>query len=386
MIRVASRRIATRIVQGSHAGAISSFHMCISDARGERTRTIATNATTPVDAVVSAATVDQTLENLFKDQEASNAVADAIVNTTWDPHWYNVADCAVTTINAFRDVSGLGYGESIVGVTLLLRFGLFPLFVKLQRNSSRMAHMQPEMQALKKKLDAMGDRADHETQVKFGRQMSALFKKYDCNPMSSLAGPLIQMPMFMGMFFGLQKMPKFFGSDMTTEGMFWFTDLTTYDPYYALPIFSGLTMLASVEFGKAQMIASNPAQGKIMINAFRALSIVMVPAVASFPAALNLYWVVNNTVTAVQARIFQIASVRKALGIWDMPKPVPGMPQPEGILESIRNTIHHQPTETERIKKHNEAVTNKKKLAAIASSPVGRRDAPLGRKKFRTKP
>ncbi len=373
-------------MQRSYVGSISSFKECIADARVERPRTIATNASTPVEAAVSADSVDQTLENLFKDQEASNAIADAVVNATWDPHWYNVADCAVTTINSFRDLSGLGYGESIVGVTLLLRFGLFPLLVKLQRNASRIAHMQPEMQALKKKMDAMGDRADHEAQMKFSRQMSALFKKYDCNPMTSLAGPLIQMPMFMGMFFGLQKMPKFFGPDMANEGLFWFTDLTVYDPYYVLPAVSGLAMLVSVEVGKAQMLASNPAHGKLMINIFRSLSIVMVPAVASFPAALNVYWVVNNTVTAVQAGLFQTPSVRKALGIWEMPKPVPGMPQPEGIVESIRNTIHRKPTESEQIKNHNEAVTNKKKLAAIASSPAGRPGAPLGRKKFRTKP
>lgn len=384
MIRIASRKIATRILQRSHVGAISSFQPPIGHARVERPRTFTTNVERPVDVVVSASAVEDTLANIFKDQEVSNAVADVIAKETWNPVWYYVSDNAITAINTFRDVTGLGYGASIVAVTLAIRLTLFPLFVKLQRNQSRTAHMQPEMQAMKAQMDAMGDRLDRDTQLKHGRQMQALFKKYDCNPLSSLIGPVIQIPVFTGMFFGLQKMPNYFGTNMSTEGLLWFTDLTTYDPYYVLPIVSGLGMFASVEAGKAQMLASNPQQGRLMINVFRSMSIVMVPAISMFPAGLNLYWVTNNCVTAIQAGLFQNPSVRKTLGIWEMPKPVPGMPQPEGVLETIRNTIHRKPSEAERMKKHNESVVNKKKLAALTSSPVGRTGATLGRKKFRS--
>jgi YidC/Oxa1 family membrane protein insertase len=384
MIRIASSRIASSIVRRSQVGALSSVQTALAEPRFERARTFATNSTTQVDGLVSTGAVDDTLDKLFIEQEVSNAVADAMSLSTWDPIWYNVADNAIHTVNAFRDFSGLGYGEAVVGVTVLVRLGLFPLFVKLQRNSARMAHMQPEMRTLKAKLDAMGDNADQETQIKYGLQMRALFKKYECNPFSSLVAPMVQIPVFMGMFFGLRKMPDFFGADLSKEGLFWFSDLTVCDPFYILPVLSATTMLASVELNKDQMLATNPAQGQIMVNVFRAMSIVMVPAIANFPALLNLYWLTNNSITALQATAFRNASIRKALNIWEMPKPVPGMPQPQGIMETIQNTVQRKPSEAEKIKDHNEAVDNKKKVAAMTmgSNSGG---TTRGRKKFRAK-
>ena len=382
MIRIASRRVASRIVQRSHVvGAISSLQPPLRDARGERPRTFATDETPLADGVVSASAVEETLEKIFKDQEVSNAVADVIAKATWDPTWYYPSDNAIQAINTIREISGLGYGGSIIVATVGVRFVLFPLFVKVQRNSSRMAHMQPEMQAIKK---GVGKNTDHESQLRAGRQMQALFKKYNCNPMSSLLGPLIQIPVFMGMFFGLRIMPDYFGTLMSTEGLFWFSDLTTFDPYYILPVISGVAMFTSVEINKAQMVATNPEHGKLMTNVFRAMTIVMVPAISGFPAALNLYWTVNNTLTAVQAWLFVNPRIRKMLDIWEMPKPVPGMPRPEGMLEAIHNAVKPKLTEEQIIKKHNEGVTMKKKIAVMAKGPVGRSDAKLAKKKFRT--
>ena len=388
MIRIASRRVASAIVARGHVGAISSLQLPVSLTNVERPnqRTFATNVSTTQTEAISAlpTSLDDTLDKIFQEQEIANAAADIVAQETWNPVWYNIADQAVHGINAVRDLSGLGYGESIIAATLVVRIALFPLFVKLQRNSARMAHMQPEMQALKKKMDAMGSNVDQETQVKFGLQMRALFKKYDCNPLSSLVAPIVQIPVFMGMFFGLRKMPEYFGPEMSVEGLLWFHDLTAFDPYYVLPVASAITMLASIELNKAQMVATNPGQGQLMLNIFRSMSIVMVPAIAAFPASLNLYWLVNNTFTAIQAGLFQNKKVRKALGIWEMPKPVPGMPIPKGIMQTIEDAVHRKPTEGELIKTHNEKVENKKKIATIANNISGG-GPPRGFKKFRPK-
>lgn len=388
MIRIASRRIAGNVVVRVHVGAISSLQFPVSLTKFERPkqRTFATNVSNNQTETISEfpTSVEDTLDKIFRDHEIANAAADTVAQETWNPVWYNVADQAVHGLNAVRDLSGLGYGGSIIVATITVRLALLPLFIKLQRNSARMAHMQPEMQALKKKMDALGANLDQETQVKFGMQMRAVMKKYDCNPFSSLLAPLVQIPVFMGMFFGLRKMPEYFGQDLSNEGLLWFHDLTAYDPYYVLPVVSAITMLASVEMNKAQMVATNPGHGQFMVNAFRAMSIVMVPAIASFPASLNLYWLVNNSFTVFQAWLLQNKSVRKSLGIWEMPKPVPGMPQSKGILQSIEDAVNRKPTEGELIKSHNEAVENKKKIAAIANSNSGKGPS-RGFRKYRPK-
>eukprot|EP00545_Synedropsis_sp_CCMP1620_P007267 CAMPEP_0119004722 /NCGR_PEP_ID=MMETSP1176-20130426/1315_1 /TAXON_ID=265551 /ORGANISM="Synedropsis recta cf, Strain CCMP1620" /LENGTH=410 /DNA_ID=CAMNT_0006956463 /DNA_START=126 /DNA_END=1358 /DNA_ORIENTATION=+ len=403
MIRIASasasvsaRRLLTSTLSSSSSS--SSPHAAAAAAAVTRTfasnsssvAVIATSASTTIPDVpaTSAVAVDTTIDKLFQDQQVSNTVSDALAVGTWDPTWYNVADQAVHGIQFFRETVGVGYAEAIVGTTILVRVALFPLFVKLQRNSARMAHMQPEMKALKTQLDAAGSNVDQDTQVKYGLQMRALFQKYDCNPLSSLVAPLVQMPVFMGMFFGLRKMPEYFSSDLSQEGLFWFTDLTIADPYYILPVVSAMTMLASVEMNKEQMMATNPDQGKIMVNVFRAMSIVMVPAIANFPASLNLYWFINNSITAGQAGLFKTKGIRKMLNIWEMPKPVPGMPQSQTIVQTITDAVQRKPSEADVMKDHNEAVDNKKKMEQLmattsTSTSTTGNAARRGRKRFR---
>jgi len=350
-------------------------------------RTFSTDGNSPLPAegaAIGTPSINYTIDKLFMDQEVANTAEDAIASTVWDPTWYNVADQAIEGINMFRDVTGMGYGVAIVGSTLTIRLVMFPLFVKLQQNTARLAHMQPEMLVLRAKLESLGDNVDQDTQVKYGLQMKGLFKKYGCNPLTSILPPLIQMPIFMGMFFGLRKMQDFdnFSGGLSNEGLFWFQDLTTYDPLYILPVVSACTMLASVEMNKDAMMANNPTQGLIMINVFRAMAVIMVPMVCQFTAALNLYWVCNNTVTALQAGLFRSKAVRKQLGIWEMPKPVPGMPQASNIMDTIKDAVERKPSEKQLIKDHNQNVEIKNRTTSMTQPQRGRKK---GRRKFRAR-
>ena len=70
----------------------------------------------------------------------------------FEPTWWP-SDQALVALNWINETAGFPcYAYSIMGTTLAFRFLLFPIFVKGQRNSSRMAHVQPEM---KKIMDQM---------------------------------------------------------------------------------------------------------------------------------------------------------------------------------------------------------------------------------------
>ena len=57
----------------------------------------------------------------------------------------------------------------------------------------------------------------------------------------------VQIPIFMSVFFGIKGMTELPVASMKTGGMLWFTDLTIQDPYFALPILTAATLLATVE-------------------------------------------------------------------------------------------------------------------------------------------
>ena len=78
-----------------------------------------------------------------------------------------------------------------------------------------------------------------------------VWKKYECNPMKSMASLVVQAPLFIGFFsalraFAAHKLPSF-----TEGGALWFTDLSVADPYYALPVLASATFLLTIELGAA---------------------------------------------------------------------------------------------------------------------------------------
>lgn len=55
------------------------------------------------------------------------------------------------------------------------------------------------------------------------------------------------MPVFISFFMGLRQMANVPVDSMRQGGLFWFTDLTLPDQYFALPIITSLTLYATIE-------------------------------------------------------------------------------------------------------------------------------------------
>ena len=110
-------------------------------------------------------------------------------------HW------VFTTIGMQPD-SGATWVLSIVGLVLVVRAALIPVFVKQIKSQRNMMVMQPELQKLQKKYKGKTDR---ESREKFAKEQMELYKRTGSNPMSSCLPLLIQMPIFGGLFFTLNE-------------------------------------------------------------------------------------------------------------------------------------------------------------------------------------
>ena len=325
---------------------------------------------------------DETMDKLFHEaQREASGQGDAwfleeAAQAAWEPKWWNLADQAVSGVHFIHDMTGFHYAGSIFAATCLIRLIILPLAIRGQRAASRMAHVQPELQVVKQRYEALGTPTQAE-QKAFADQMRSLFAKYDVKPFQSLAAPLVQVPLFIGMFFGMKKIPELFPTELSTGGLLWFTDLTVPDPTYILPITCGLSFLATIEAGKDQMIDSSPSTGPMMVNAFRAMAFVAIPVMTTFPAAMLCYWVPNNFITLVQSVTLRQPWVKQQFGIWDRPKPVPGMNRDAGFQETMSRLVKQvqgEPTtEAAKIKRHNEEIESKKRMAQVSKATRARR-------------
>jgi YidC/Oxa1 family membrane protein insertase len=89
---------------------------------------------------------------------------------------------------------------SIVGLVLVVRAALIPIFVKQIKSQRNMMLVQPELQKLQKKYKGKNDR---ESRERFAKEQMELYKRTGSNPLSSCLPLLLQMPIFMGLFFVL---------------------------------------------------------------------------------------------------------------------------------------------------------------------------------------
>ncbi|WP_043644276.1 membrane protein insertase YidC [Nocardioides alkalitolerans] len=98
-----------------------------------------------------------------------------------------------TVLSTFLpDDSGATWLLSIVGLTIVIRAALIPLFVKQIKSSRNMALLQPQVRELQKKY-----KHDRE---KLAAETMKLYKEAGTNPFASCLPILLQMPIFFALF------------------------------------------------------------------------------------------------------------------------------------------------------------------------------------------
>ncbi len=103
--------------------------------------------------------------------------------------------------STFLDPSGgWAWALSIVGLTLVIRAALIPLFVKQIKSSRNMQLIQPKVKELQKKFGHDRERLAQETM--------ALYKESKTNPFSSCLPLILQMPIFLALFRLLDQAAK----------------------------------------------------------------------------------------------------------------------------------------------------------------------------------
>ena len=219
----------------------------------------------------------------------------------------------VFTAIGMPTAGGLTWVLSIVGLTIVVRAALIPVFVKQIKSQRNMLLVQPELQKLQKKYKGKTDR---ESREKFAAEQMALYKKSGSNPLSSCLPLLMQMPIFSSLFFVLNDAQKGKGGvgAVTVELSKSFANADLFgaplsatfmsSPLLEVKILAAvmiIAMTASQFITQKQIIAKNqnPAVAtsqymqtqKIMLYIF---PIIFAISGISFPLGVMFYWLTSN--------------------------------------------------------------------------------------------
>jgi YidC/Oxa1 family membrane protein insertase len=213
----------------------------------------------------------------------------------------------------FGATSGASWALSIIGLTLVIRAALIPLFVKQIKSSRNMQLLQPKVKELQKKYSHDRERLTQETM--------ALYRETGTNPFSSCLPILVQMPIFLALFRLLNAAAndsakgvltksdvnalshaKIFGAQISDS--FTGTDFTSVRILAAILV---VAMTATTFLTQRQLMSKNmPAdalsgpyaqQQKLLLYV---LPVVFAVGGIAFPIGVLLYWTTSNLWTMGQ--------------------------------------------------------------------------------------
>ncbi len=186
------------------------------------------------------------------------------------------------------------WGWSIIVLTILIKAIFFPLSAASYKSMAKMRVLTPKMQKIK---DTFGD-----DRQRMNQEMMELYKKEKVNPLGGCLPILVQIPVFIALYWVLLGAVEMRGAPW----LGWIHDLSEKDPYFILPLVMGATMLIQT---KLNPTPPDPMQAKIMII----MPIVFTAMFLFFPAGLVLYWTVNNILSIAQQ--WQVNRMIEASGL-----------------------------------------------------------------------
>ncbi|ART80504.1 membrane protein insertase YidC [Oceanisphaera avium] len=182
----------------------------------------------------------------------------------------------------FLQSFAVNWGLAIILTTFVVRGVMYPLTKAQYTSMAKMRMLQPKLAALKERY---GD-----DRQKMSQGMMELYKKEKVNPLGGCLPILVQMPIFISLYWVLMESVELRHAPF----ILWINDLSVKDPYFVLPILMGISMFLIQKMSPTTV--TDPLQQKVM----QFMPIIFTFFFLWFPAGLTLYWLVSNIVTITQ--------------------------------------------------------------------------------------
>lgn len=229
-----------------------------------------------------------------KDQDSLAKIAHGLEHTVdYGPLWF-ISQPLFKLLEYLHSLVG-NWGLAIVLITIIVKGAMYWLTKKQYESMAKMRNLAPKMAQLKERF---GD-----DRQKMSQGMMELYKKEKVNPMGGCFPLLLQMPIFLALYWVLLESVEL----RHAEFFLWITDLSVKDPYFVLPVLTGASMYLLQKL--QPMTIQDPMQQKIM----QLMPVFMSIFFLWFPAGLVLYWFISNVITLIQAKIIYSSMEKRGL-------------------------------------------------------------------------
>ena len=200
-------------------------------------------------------------------------------------------------LNIFSGVLG-SYGLGIIMLTIMVKLVLWPLTAKATRSQKKMQALQEPMGELREKHKG--------SPQKLNQEMMKFYKEHKVNPFAGCWPIMIQIPIFLGMFWMLRSAAELYG-----QNFLWAADLSEQDhitEIYGfsanlLPILMVVTQWFQMKLTPMQLGPQMSEAQRINAKMMRFMPFMFLIFLYFFSSALVLYWTVQNLMTILQTLV-----------------------------------------------------------------------------------
>lgn len=215
-----------------------------------------------------------------KDQDTLESIAEGLDLTVDYGIFAFISKPIFWLMQLIHSVVG-NWGWTIIFLTILIKALFFYPSAMSYKSMAKLKAVSP-------KLKDLNERFADDPQGK-QKAMLELYRKEKINPLGGCLPILIQIPVFMGLYWVLLESVEL----RQAPWLLWYHDLSVKDPFFVLPILMGVSMFVQQLLNPPQV---DPMQQKI----FQFMPIIFTVMFLFFPAGLVLYWVVNNVLSMAQ--------------------------------------------------------------------------------------
>jgi YidC/Oxa1 family membrane protein insertase len=195
-----------------------------------------------------------------------------------------------------HSTAGFTWAWSVVALTIIVRTALLPLTVRQIHSMQRLQRHAPEMKAIQQRHK--GDKPKQQ------EELMRFYKENKINPAASCLPILLQIPIFLSLFFvlkGFEKevFPKYPGSELGWLGIV--NDIT--EPLSSDKFAAVLLLILYAASQTTSTLFMSTTMEKTQRYLLLAMPLVFLFFVVNFPAGLMIYWVTTNLWTTGQGLI-----------------------------------------------------------------------------------
>jgi YidC/Oxa1 family membrane protein insertase len=194
-----------------------------------------------------------------------------------------LVDAADALLLFLHDNVGLNWGLSIIGLTVIVRLAIVPLTIKQIKSMNALRALQPQMKEIQEKYK--GDRQA------MNQAMMRFYQENKVNPFASCLPLLLQLPIFLSLFYLLRGEEFRQRVEHSGEQSFLFiNNLAEKAHGPELVVLMILFIGSQVASTMVMSVSVDKTQQRIMLL----LPLFFAFLIPNFPAGLILYWITTN--------------------------------------------------------------------------------------------